>query len=214
MSLHPLQSELCRWHQHLFNEGLVTWSQGNISVRDGNHMFIKASGVRYDYLDSRHMVRVGLTLGSYKDDSYLPSTDTDTHLYIYNHTDVGAIVHTHSTFATAFSAAGLNIPCCLTGQADMFGGDIPCTPYAEIGGDEIGKTVVATLWGESPGVALIQNHGLFAVGKTMEEAVKRAVMAEDCAKTTYYATALEPIRLTDKQIADNYERYNTSYGQK
>jgi len=79
-------------------------------------------------------------------DGYSPSSDTATHAYIYRHMPaVGGIVHTHSTYATAWAALGEPIPCVITAMADEFGGEIPIGPFALIGSDEIGRGVVATL---------------------------------------------------------------------
>jgi L-ribulose-5-phosphate 4-epimerase len=147
---------------------------------------------------------------------FKPSTDTASHIVIYRELDwVNSVVHTHSTFCTAFAACGKHIPVILTATADEFGDIIPCTPYCEIGGEDVGKAVVAALRGSRAGAVLIRNHGLFTVGESLEEAVKRAVMAEDCARTTWYATrSREYILLKPDQTEDCFRRYHEQYGQK
>ena len=115
-----------------------------------------------------------------------PSSDTASHLYIYqNRPDVGGIVHTHSRYATAFAAVGKSIPVYLTAQADEFGCEIPCAGFALIGSEDIGKQVVEHI-GESPAL-LMKNHGVFTVGKDAVSAVKSAVMVEDIAATVWMA---------------------------
>lgn len=210
-----MKVQLAYWHRQLHALGLVVWTQGNISVRSVRNglIYIKASGGFCENLYEHGIVWVEMD-GMYDAREPRPSTDTASHLYIHNHlSGVMSVVHTHSTFATAFACAGRDVPCCLTGMADEFGGHIPCAPYAEIGGEGIGEVVVDALGKSRAGAVLVQNHGLFAVGGSVEEAVKRAVMAEDCAKTIYHAMALGPVMLTDKQIEDNYIRYHTKYGQ-
>ena len=108
------------------------------------------------------------------------SSDTTSHLYIYRHrSDVNGVVHTHSTFATAWAAVGKPIPPVLTAICDEFGGPIPVGVYARIGGDEIGQEIVRSI-GESPAI-LMKNHGVFTIGKSVRASVKAAVMLEDIA---------------------------------
>ena len=142
-----------------------------------------------------------------------PSTDTESHRVIYkNKPEIKCVIHTHSTFATAFAACGKNIPVYLTAMADEFGEEIPCSGYAEIGGKEIGEEVCK--YADPTGIVLLRNHGVFTIGKDAKSAMKKAVMVEDIAKTTYYALKLRnPIELTEKQIKNCYERYQNTYGQ-
>lgn len=203
--------ELWKYHKKMYSEGLVVGTSGNISVKDRSEVLIKPSGVDYEELTPSHMVRVrmdGVVMDGMK-----PSTDTESHLYIYEHCQkVKSVIHTHSTFATAFAACGKNIDVFLTAMADEFGGVIPCSDYAEIGGAEVGAAVVENL--NRSGVVLVRNHGLFAVGDSIKSAFKKALMAEDIARTTYYAMSMDmPIPLKQKQIESAYKRYHTSYGQ-
>ena len=97
-------------------------------------------------------------------------------------------------------------------MADEFGEEIPCSGYAEIGGKEIGEEVCK--YADPTGIVLLRNHGVFTIGKDAKSAMKKAVMVEDIAKTTYYALKLRnPIELTEKQIKNCYERYQNTYGQ-
>jgi L-ribulose-5-phosphate 4-epimerase len=143
-----------------------------------------------------------------------PSSDVHAHRYIYLHRpDIGGIVHTHSTYATVFAALGRPIPVVLTAMADEFGGPIPCAGYARVGGDEIGREVVATI-GDGPAV-LLKNHGVFTVGRNPEAALKAAVMTEDVARTTYLALQLgQPEELPAEEVARAHRRYTEEYGQR
>jgi L-ribulose-5-phosphate 4-epimerase len=142
------------------------------------------------------------------------SSDTLTHLYIYRHRpDVNGVCHTHSTFATAFAAVGKPIPCFLTGMADEFGGEIPLGAFELIGSEAIGREVLRVI-GQSKAV-IMRNHGVFTIGKTAESAVKAAVMAEDAARTSFYALQLgTPIPIAPGDVAKLYDRYSNVYGQR
>jgi L-ribulose-5-phosphate 4-epimerase len=125
---------------------------------------------------------------------------------------VGGVVHTHSTFATAFAAVGKPIPACLTAICDEFGGPIPVGRFAPIGGEEIGREVVRSI-GSSPAI-LMQNHGVFAIGKDALAAVKAAVMVEDAARTVFYALQLgKPIPVSKDMVERLHKRYLEKYGQ-
>ena len=103
--------------------------------------------------------------GKLVEGDHLPSSDTAAHAYVYKHMpEVGGVVHTHSTYATAWSARGEPIPCVLTMIADEFGGEIPVGPFALIGDDSIGRGIVETLRGHRSPAVLMRNHGVFTIG--------------------------------------------------
>ncbi len=212
--LDELRRQVCELHMELTRYNLVVWTMGNISARDQqtNLVVIKPSGVRYEEMRPEDMVVVDLD-ANVVEGSYKYSSDTLTHLYVYRHRpDVNGVVHTHSTFATAFAAVGRPIPCFLTGMADEFGGEIPVGGFCLIGGVDIGKVIVDCI-GASKAV-LMQNHGIFTIGKTAQAAVKAAVMAEDAARTSFYALQLgKPIPIDPENIARLYDRYTNVYGQ-
>ena len=212
--LESLREEVYRAHLELPRNNLVVWTGGNISGRDPRtgYVVIKPSGVPYAELTPEKMVVVDLE-GKTVEGTLKPSSDTFAHVCIYRHRpDVNGIVHTHSTFATAFAALGRPIPACLTAICDEFGGPIPCGGYARIGGDEIGQEVIRSI-GDGPAV-LLKNHGVFTVGPTAEAAVKAAVMVEDAARTMYFALLLgEPERIPPEEIARAHGRYLEEYGQ-
>jgi len=212
--LEKLRREVCRWNQELPRNGLVAWTSGNVSARDPKTglIVIKPSGVVYEALTPENMVIVDLE-GKRIEGKLNPSVDTPTHLYIYKQRpDAGGIVHTHSNFATAFAAVGKPIPAILTAICDEFGGEIPVGKFAPIGGEEIGREVVRAI-GASPAI-LMQNHGVFTLGKDAGAAVKAAVMVEDIARTVFYAMQLgRPIAIPKEMVAQLHKRYTDKYGQ-
>ncbi|MGI6381124.1 MAG: L-ribulose-5-phosphate 4-epimerase [Anaerolineae bacterium] len=212
--LESLKEMVCQANQRLLTEGLVTWTSGNVSGRDAESglVVIKPSGVSYDQLTADAMVVVD-PAGNVVEGTLNPSVDTPTHLVIYRErADVMGVTHTHSTFATAFAAAGLSIPVYLTAIADEFGGPIPLGAYAKIGGEEIGHEVVQSI-GSSPSI-LMRNHGVFTIGPSVMAAVKAAVMTEDVARTVYYALQLgQPQELPPEEVERAHRRYLEKYGQ-
>jgi L-ribulose-5-phosphate 4-epimerase len=212
--LEKLKEELVQLHLELPRHNLVAWTSGNVSARDPETglVVIKPSGIRYEDLTPESMVVVDLD-GKLVEGQYKPSSDTFAHAYVYRHRpDVNGVVHTHSTFATAWAAAGRPIPPVLTAICDEFGGPIPVGAYAKIGGDEIGQEIIRSI-GSSPAI-LMKNHGVFTVGKTPEAAVKAAVMVEDVARTVFYAMQLgQPDEIPAEEVARAHRRYLEEYGQ-
>jgi L-ribulose-5-phosphate 4-epimerase len=212
--LETLRRELAELHDELPRNGLVTWTGGNVSVRDPESglVAIKPSGVRYGELTTESIVVVDLD-GAIVEGELKPSSDTASHLYIYRHrSDVNGVVHTHSRYATAFAAVGRPIPVYLTAQADEFGGEIPCAGFAIVGDESIGAQVVEGI-GRSPAV-LLKNHGVFTIGPTAAAAVKTAVMVEDIAATVWLALQIgTPDALPDDVVEQLHRRYSTVYGQ-
>jgi L-ribulose-5-phosphate 4-epimerase len=214
MLLEQLRDEICRLHAELPRNNLVAWTSGNISGREPESglVVIKPSGVPYDKLTRENMVVVNLD-GKIVEGSQKPSSDTFAHVYVYRHRpDVNGIVHTHSTFATAWAAVGRPIPAVLTAICDEFGGPIPVGAYAKIGGDEIGQEILRSI-GSSPAI-LMKNHGVFTIGRTPEAAVKAAVMVEDVARTVFYALQIgQPDEIPPEEVARAHQRYLEEYGQ-
>ena len=212
--LKRLKEELCRLHLELPKNGLVKWTGGNISARDvgSGLVVIKPSGVRYETLRPEDHVVVNLD-GEVVEGTLRPSSDTASHLYIYRHRqDVNGVVHTHSPYATAFAAVSMPIPCCLTAIADEFGGSIPCTDFAMIGNEAVGKQVVEHI-GSSKAV-LLKQHGVFTIGETATAAVKAAVMVEDVAKAVWLALQIgEVMDIDPEAVKALHARYTYVYGQ-
>ncbi|HEX7541323.1 MAG TPA: L-ribulose-5-phosphate 4-epimerase [Anaerolineales bacterium] len=212
--LDELRAEICSLRTELPRNNLVTWTSGNVSGRDPKTglVVIKPSGIRYEALTPEDMVVVDLE-GKVVEGKHKPSSDTIAHVYVYRHrADVNGVVHTHSTFATAWAAVGKPIPPVLTAICDEFGGPIPVGAYAKIGGDDIGQEIIRSI-GSSPAI-LLKNHGVFTIGKTPEEAVKAAVMVEDVARTVFYAFQLgQPEEIPADEVARAHRRYLDEYGQ-
>jgi L-ribulose-5-phosphate 4-epimerase len=214
------REEVAALHAQLTRYGLVMWTGGNVSGRvPGTDLFvIKPSGVSYDDLSAEKMILCdldgNLIPGSPGSDRS-PSSDTAAHAYVYrNMPEVGGVVHTHSTFATAWAARGEAIPCVITAMADEFGGPIPVGPFAIIGDDSIGRGIVETLSGHRSRAVLMQNHGPFTIGATAQDAVKAAVMVEDVARTVHLAREAGPLIPIPQDAIDRlYDRYQNVYGQ-
>ncbi len=211
-----LRREVAELHAELPRNELVVWTAGNVSARvpGADLLVIKPSGVRYDEITPEKMVVTDFD-GKLVDGDHSPSSDTAAHAYVYRHMPhVGGVVHTHSTYATAWSARGEAIPCVLTMIADEFGGEIPVGPFALIGDDSIGRGIVATLARHRSPAVLMRNHGVFTVGKDARAAVKAAVMCEDVARTVHISRQLgTPIPIDQRDIDALHDRYQHAYGQ-
>ncbi len=208
-----LHAELPRWE-------LVVWTAGNVSERvvnpDGEDLLvIKPSGVSYDDITPDAMVVCDLD-GTLVEGERAPSSDTAAHAYVYKHMpEVGGVVHTHSTYATAWAARGEEIPCVLTMMADEFGGPIPVGPFAIIGDDSIGRGIVETLRGSRSKAVLMKNHGPFTIGKDARSAVKAAVLCEEVARAVHVSRQLgEPLPIDQQHVDSLYDRYQNVYGQR
>lgn len=184
--------------------GLVTFTWGNVSGVDRGRglMVIKPSGVEYDTMRPEDMVVVDLKTGKKVEGELNPSSDTDTHVVLYNaFPEIGGIVHTHSRWATTFAQAGRGIPALGTTHGDYFYGEIPCTRKmtpAEIGGRyewETGNVIVETFGDKSakdiPAV-LVHSHGPFCWGKDPKNAVHNAVVLEEIAFMGWHALQMQP----------------------
>lgn len=215
------REKVAKLHAELPANNLVVWTAGNVSERvPGSDLFvIKPSGVRYDELSADVMVVCTLDGEKIVDgtpDHLSPSSDTAAHAYVYRHmAEVGGVVHTHSTYATAFAAIHEPIPCVLTMMGDEFGGEVPVGPFAIIGDDSIGRGIVETLKDSRSPAVLMANHGPFTIGKDATAAVKAAVMVEEVARTVAIARGMGELQPIDQKHIDSlYERYQNVYGQK
>ena len=214
------REDVAALHAELVRYDLVVWTGGNVSGRvPGTDLFvIKPSGVGYDDLTPENQIVCrldGTVLEGTPGSERSPSSDTAAHAYVYrNMPHVGGVVHTHSTYATAWAARGEAIPCVITAMADEFGGEIPVGPFAIIGDESIGEGIVDTLTGHRSRAVLMQNHGVFTIGKDARDAVKAAVMTEDVARTVHITRQLgEPIPIPQQSIDALFDRYQNVYGQ-
>jgi L-ribulose-5-phosphate 4-epimerase len=215
-----VRSDIARLHGELTHNGLVVWTGGNVSGRvPGADLFvIKPSGVEYPDLAPENMILCdldGQVVADTPGSDRSPSSDTAAHAYVYRHmTEVGGVVHTHSTYATAWAARCEAIPCVITAMADEFGGPVPIGPFAIIGDDSIGRGIVETLTGHRSRAVLMANHGPFTIGKDARDAVKAAVMVEDVARTVHLARQGGPLVAIPQPMIDSlFDRYQNVYGQ-
>ena len=228
--LTELKEKVFKANLDLVKQGLVIFTWGNVSGidREKGLVVIKPSGVRYDDMKAEDMVVVDLHSGKVVEGDLNPSSDTPTHLALYRaFANIGGVVHTHSTYATAWAQAGLDIPNIGTTHADYFYKDIPCTgdmTKTQVEGDyelETGNVIVARFEGinpdHTPGV-LVKNHGPFSWGATPDKAVYNAKVMEQCAQMAYIAKTLNPsLEMNPLLIEKHYMRKhgpNAYYGQK
>jgi L-ribulose-5-phosphate 4-epimerase len=215
-AIKEIRQQVADLHAELPRNELVIWTAGNVSARVPGQdlLVIKPSGVRYEDITADNMVVTDLD-GTLVEGDLAPSSDTAAHAYVYKHMpEVGGVVHTHSTYATAWASRAEPIPCVLTMMADEFGGDIPVGPFALIGDDSIGRGIVETLSGHRSRAVLMQNHGVFTIGKNAKDAVKAAVMCEDVARTVHIAKQLgSPVPIAQEHIDSLFARYQNAYGQ-
>lgn len=228
--LTELKEKVFKANLDLVKQGLVIFTWGNVSGidREKGLVVIKPSGVSYDDMKAEDMVVVDLHNGKVVEGDLNPSSDTPTHLALYRaFANIGGVVHTHSTYATAWAQAGMDIPNIGTTHADYFYKDIPCTgdmTKAQVEGDyelETGNVIVARFEGinpdHTPGV-LVKNHGPFSWGATPDKAVYNAKVMEQCAQMAYIAKTLNPpLEMNPLLIEKHYMRKhgpNAYYGQK
>jgi L-ribulose-5-phosphate 4-epimerase len=214
MLLEELREIVCKCNLELPKNNLVKMTSGNVSGRDPETglVAIKPSGYSFEELTPEHMVVVDMD-GRVVEGKLKPSTDTDTHLYVYQRRpDVFGMVHTHSPYASTFAVLGQPIPACLTSCA-MLGGEIPLGGYAPIGGEAIGQEIIDKI-GRALAIVM-QNHGVFTIGSSPQEATKMAIEVEEIAKITRLAIMCgQPILLGDDQVDYMVDLYRNRYGQR
>lgn len=230
--LEELKEKVLKANLDLVKHGLVIFTWGNVSGidREKGMVVIKPSGVSYDDMKAEDMVVVDLQTGKVVEGDLRPSSDTPTHLAIYRAwPEVGGVVHTHSTYATAWAQAGIDLPNIGTTHADYFHNAVPCTAdmtKAEVEGDyelETGNVIVNRFEEaginpmHTPGV-LVKNHGPFTWGKTPAEAVHNAVVLEQVAKMAFVAYQVNPhLTMNPLLVEKHFNRKhgpNAYYGQK
>jgi len=201
--LESLKAEVFKANLDLVKHGLVIFTWGNVSAIDRatGLVVIKPSGVSYEDMKAEDMVVVDLE-GKIVEGKLKPSSDTATHLALYRaFLTIGGIVHTHSTYATSWAQAGVDLPNIGTTHSDYFSDAIPCTrdmTQEEVEGEyelETGNVIIERFKGQNPDFTpgvLVKNHGPFAWGKDAHDAVHNAVVMEQVAKMAYISYGVNP----------------------
>ena len=228
--LEELKKEVFQANLDLVKQGLVIFTWGNVSGvdREKGLVVIKPSGVSYETMKPEDMVVVSLETGKVVEGDLNPSSDTPTHLVLYRaFQNIQGVVHTHSTYASAWAQAGKDIPNIGTTHADYFYKAVPCTAdmtKEEVEGKyelETGSVIVKRFEGinpdHTPGV-LVKNHGPFTWGTSPANAVYNAKVLEQCAKMAFISFAINPeTTMNPLLIEKHYSRKhgpNAYYGQK
>ena len=229
--LEELKEQVCKANLLLPKYGLVTFTWGNVSGvdRERGVIVIKPSGVSYDHMNAEDMVVVSLDTGEKVAGKWKPSSDTPTHVALYNaFPNIGGIVHTHSRWATSWAQAGRGIIPYGTTHGDYFYGEIPCTRKMtpeEIAGAyelETGNVIIETFRRKSPDdipAVLVHSHGPFAWGADPMNAVHNAVVLEELAFMAFHTEAMNPsIESMQQELLDKHylrkHGANAYYGQK
>ena len=235
MLLKELREQVLEANLELVRRGLVLYTFGNASGvdREQGLVVIKPSGVEYDHLKTSHMVVTDLN-GKIVEGDLRPSSDLDTHTLLYREfPTIGAVVHTHSEYATSFAQAGLPIPPLGTTHADYFYGPVPVTaPLTDeaIGGRYVHETGLAIVerfkaHGDDPAIdplavpaCLVAGHAPFAWGRTPHDAAHNAVVLEAVARMAYRTLVLksEAAEVSQALLDRHYFRKhgaNATYGQ-
>jgi L-ribulose-5-phosphate 4-epimerase len=229
--LESLKEKVCKANLDLVKHGLVIFTWGNVSAidRETGLVVIKPSGVEYDVMKASDMVVVDLMTGKVVDGDLNPSSDTPTHLVLYRaFPEIGGIVHTHSTYATAWAQTGMDIPNIGTTHADYFHDSIPCTndmtedQMAEYeyntGVVMVNRILNGNINPVHTPAALVKNHGPFAWGKDPDQAVYHAVVTEQVAKMAYISFTLNPQTTMNPLLVEKHfsrkHGPNAYYGQK
>jgi L-ribulose-5-phosphate 4-epimerase len=229
--LDKLKEEVFQANVDLPKHGLVKYTWGNVSAidRDSGLFVIKPSGVTYEKMTAKDMVVVDLD-GRVVEGELNPSSDTLTHAVLYKHyPQIGGIAHTHSTWATIWAQAGLDVQAMGTTHADTFYGSVPCARFLtekEVNDGyevETGKVIIETFEERGldvlavPGI-LLQGHGPFTWGKDAKTAVMNSVVLDEVSKMNFFTQKLNelaeelPQRILDKHYLRKHGK-NAYYGQ-
>jgi L-fuculose-phosphate aldolase len=207
-----LKRKVAETAKDIFDAGLVTSTWGNVSARapELKKIAITPSGLCKGLLKPNDMVIIDTT-GKPLEGKKKPSSETPMHLIIYDkRSEVNAIIHTHSPFATSFAVAGLEIPVVNEELAAVVGGSVHVARYALSGTEKLGNFAYEALGDRN--AVLLKNHGVVAAGPTLEDAFRTAIAVENTAKIAIFAKLLgEPIKLKDEDVKEAMENFRANY---
>lgn len=213
MKYDNLRNEVFQAVREIYDSQMVIGTWGNVSARaDDELMVITPSGMDYHTMTIEDMVVVDFN-NNVAEGKYKPSVETPMHAGIYRQrSDIKALVHVHSPWATVFAVSGSPIPVILEETAQVIGHEIPVAPYAHCGSDELAEAVIATM-GRDKKAVLLANHGLIAGGKDTREAIKACYIAEKTAMIAIHASMLGRVnQLSDRDVRILNQSFK-SYGQ-
>ena len=202
MTIQEMRQAVCAWAKQSYEEKLFAGTSGNLSVydKDQDIMVITPTSVAYETITPEDMVVLHLN-GEVLEGKYRPSSEWRMHAAVYEaKPEVGAVIHTHSPYATAFAVNNRNIPVILIEMVPFLGGDVPLAKFAVPGTKAVGEEAVKVL-AERTG-CLLANHGVLTVGADLKQAHLRAVYVEDAAKICSIAMGHGPIvTISEEHIA-------------
>lgn len=202
MTVEEMREEVCAWAKQSYREKMFAGTSGNLSVynREQDILVITPSSVPYESITPNDMIVMRLN-GDIIEGHYRPSSEWRMHAVIYaEKQDVNAVIHTHSPYATSFAVNNMEIPVILIEMIPFLGGNIQVAKFAWPGTPEVGTEAVKVL--KDRNGCLLANHGVLAVGNSLEQAHVRGVYVEDAAKIYSIAKGNGPITLIDpKDIA-------------
>ncbi len=205
---------IVRYARRMRQEGLVTGTSGNLSAKNpaAQTCLITPSGMEYDRMRPEDLVMVDLS-GRVVDGGLRPSVDTMNHVAIYRaRTDVAAVVHTHSPYATAFSVLHREIPPLLAEAAGFFGGPIRVMDYLPPASPQLGERAAAGLGRDR--AILLPNHGVIAAGESVEKAFTAALLVEHSARVALLASLMGQPKPVPRDEVERIHRYiHQEYGQ-
>lgn len=194
------KQELLNMTQRSYREALFAGTSGNLSIynREKDLMVITPSSIAYETMKLDDLVVMKLD-GEIVEGNYRPSSEWRMHAVIYkNRPDVKAVIHTHSPYATSFAVNGETIPTILIEMVPFLGGDVFVAKFALPGTEDVGLEALKVLTERN--ACLLANHGVLAIGNTLEQAHIRAVYVEDAAKICSLAKSNGPINIVSDEF--------------
>ncbi len=208
---HDLKAKVLEIGREITRLGLIYSTWGNVSVRGRDGFLITPSGMEYNSLKPSDLVWMDFQ-GNILEGNRKPSVEFQLHQELYlSRTDVNAVIHTHSINACAFAVSQCELPAILEDMIQVVRGSVKISSYALPGTKELAKNACDAI--EDRNAVLLPNHGLIAVGKDINEALKACVLVERCAQVYIYANIIgSPQKISDSDIKNLKELYGV-YGQ-